>query len=166
MLDLSVESDVAGVEDELKELGLYIPNIARKILKRLTAKGRSKLKKAYGQIGIHEGSGEAKYKGTREYVHLRDALFASAKDLYVGYFGRGEQGKIQVHPLNYGAELRPSRGEYLTFRDASGNWHKVKSVHIAAHNFFAAATDYVGSAEYENDIDTVVSREVNKMFTA
>ena len=153
MLQMEIESDIAATQATLAELGIHIPNISKKILKRIASKGRAKLRKAYMTSGIETKTG-ALYK----------ALFQSAKGNDLAYFGVASKQHYVFLPLNYGAEIQAKGGAYLTFQDASGGWHRVKSIHIKARNFFHAAEDYIGSQEYQADIDTVVGREVDKLF--
>jgi|GEM_PF-5662156 len=153
MVGLSIESNLDDVEKEVSALGLCMPDLDRKILSRVSLKGRAKLRKAYKASGIHTARGD-----------LYKAIFASAKSGEVAYFGVASKQHYKFIPINYGEELRPTRNDFLLFQGSNGDWHRVRSVHIKAHDFFAVALNYVNSPEFQEDIDRVVDREVSRMF--
>jgi hypothetical protein len=152
MINVSIETNIQEVFDDLDEIGLEIPNISLKILKKIVSKGRTYLRRAYRSSGLHNRTG-ALYK----------AIFGSAKKSTVGYFGILSKQAYKLVPLNYGSVLRPLNAKYLTFK-IGDRWAKVESVTIPAHEFLSAGAKYLGSAEMNTDVDTVLDKEIKRVM--
>lgn len=151
MVKISIESEIREVEETLQELGLSIPNINKKILKKIVAKGKNKLRKAYRSSGLDTKTGS-----------LYRSIYGSAKTDSAGYIGIVSKMAYRFIPQNYGATIQPKHGEYLNFK-VGDTWVKVRSVSIPAHNFFYAAEQYVNSEEMQNDIISVLDKELDRL---
>lgn len=152
MVNLSIESNLLPVEERLQELGLYIPKLQKKIIQKITAKGKSKLRSAYRRSGLQSKSGK-----------LYAAIYGKAKTEDVGYLGIASKQHYKALPNIFGADIYPKNSDYLRFQ-VNGEWKTVRSVHIPAHNFWSAAENYINSAEMQKDIDSVVEKEIDRMF--
>ena len=148
-IDFSIVSEVAEIENELRKLHIYVPNISKKILKKITSKQKSKLRTAYRQSGLKTTS-NALYK----------SIYGTAKNNFTGYAGIASKQAYKFIPLNYGMEIR-AKDKYLTFQ-VNGEWVKVRSVHIPARNFFEVGARYMDSQEMKRDIEVILKREVDK----
>lgn len=152
MAQYSIESNIDEIENKLKKLGLFIPNIERKILKKIVSKGKTKLRQGLKSSGIHTKTGS-----------LYKSIYGSAKNEHIAYLGVMSKQAYRFIPLNYGATISAKRKEYLTFK-IGDRWVKVKSVVIPARAFFDRATNYVGSAEMDVDVITIVNKEIDKLM--
>lgn len=148
MVNVDIRCDIQEVHSALKELGINLKNINRKILKRVTIKARSKARKAFT---LNSKTGE-----------LKKSIYSSSRRNDVGFVGMMSKKLYRFIPHEYGATLVPKKEKYLKFQ-INGEWKSVKSVHIPARPFLVGAIQgYVESNEFNDDIQIVLDREVNK----
>jgi len=152
MVTLSISSDLNEAEAKLKKLGYFIPNINKKILKRLATKGRSELRSAYKRSGLQEYTGK-----------LFNGIYMSVKTSEAAYVGVISKQAYKFIPLNYGMRITPKKHGKLVFRGYDG-WVRVSEVTIPARNFFGALERYLGSSRIYKDINAVLDREVKKVM--
>jgi len=152
MVTLSISQDINEAEAQLKKLGLFIPNINKKILKRLATKGRSELRSAYKRSGLHEYTGK-----------LFNGIYMSVKTNDAAYVGMVSKQAYKFIPLNYGMRIRPKTQKNLVFRGFNG-WVRVSEVNIPSRNFFKAIESYLNGPRMYKDINTVLDREVQKIM--
>lgn len=149
MIELEIQYDVNVIQDKLEALGIDLKNVNRKILKRITAKARSKIIAEYRR-NYHSKGGITK------------AVYASAKNNNAGFVGILSK-KAYIYKLKEtGGTIKVKRKKYLTFQ-INNQWVKVKSVSITANPFIKPAFGrYSRSGEYKQDIDLVVQRIIDK----
>ena len=109
-------------------------------IKEWTSATETKLDKAVLEMAtdIHRVAGMNAPKLTRALVksgRIKKNGQANYSVIYGG--GSVPYGRIQ----ELGGIIRPKKHDYLTWKDASGNWHRAKSVTIKAQHYLERAGD-------------------------
>lgn len=148
MIKIDVKADVQEVQDGLKELGLELRGIGRKILRALATLTKKQVKRRMG-LYLKERTGQ-----------LKAAVygFARSPEHAVVATGRG----YVAETLERGAVIGPSKQKTLSFYGDSG-WRRMHSVTIPAKRWFSqSSAGFEDNPEYQSTIDKVVGKAIKK----
>ena len=148
MITIDVKADIQEVQTGLKELGLELRGIGRKILRALATMTKKRIKKRMG-LYIRERTGQ-----------LKGAVygFARSPEHAVVATGRG----YVAETLERGEEIKPKKAGMLSFYGNSG-WRRMHSVTIPARRWFQqSSAGFEDDPEYQSTMDKVVGKAIKK----
>ena len=147
-----IEVDDQKFRNEIGEFGKKMPQVARRMMGKLSTEIRKTSRKDYlkgGSLNKQSGnlSKKISYKTKPDYTAI---IIASA-----GYASTHEKGKT----------ISPKKGTYLTFK-LGDQWIKIKSVTVPARPFLKPVIDdYFTTGKAEQIMDLILQQQLAKFFS-
>lgn len=152
---LSVQSEIKEAMKTFEDLEKYSPRIQRSILAGVGSKARSVVKKNYAKH-LQKRSGNL-YKDIKRMVVKR------GNAVVITTMARGENHVFYGHALAQGSTIRSKTSKALVFK-IGDKWIRKHEVKLPQRDWFSGPIrSYIGSAEYEKQIDKLVEREIKKL---
>lgn len=152
---ITIETDMSEVMQAFDALEKRSPKIQRSILAGIGSKSLSVAKKSYSKY-LKKVSGNLYKNMKRVVVRAGNAVVISSKALSGNKIFYG-------YALAKGSTIKAKK-DYLTFQ-IDGKWVKKQSVTLPSRDWFQAPIEeYIGSTEYDAQIDKLIEKEVQKLF--
>lgn len=177
MIKVDVKADIQEVETGLKELGLELRGIGRKILRALATLTKKRVKKRMGlylnrrTYGFSlTGSLGGKLKAGDYGGGLFESVYGFARSAEHAVVSSGK--RWQAEALERGADLKPTKSlvfsnnkfnkGMLYFMGDSG-FKKMHEVEIPAKKWFSRSVEgFENDPEYQSTIDKTVGKAIKK----
>lgn len=152
MIAFSIESEVSAVQEALKKTSASIPSITKKVLSA-TAKGFIKeYKLQVRSSGLKRRTGGL--LGAYQYKTRTDSVTI--------YPAKGQVHKVLT--LSEGKTITPRGKKFLKIKNEDGTSAFLKTVTIRGRGFVGRAENYFNSSQMGIDMQSVVDKEIQKMW--
>lgn len=154
MFEVNIKEGVNTVDNDLKNLGVFIKDLTKKILLGI---GSEMIKVVKKNNTYSKGVNKALYRiYDKENHYVKVSVSGSKKR--GGYIN-----KIKANVIESGATKVPKKGNYLAFKTKEGNWIRTKKAVIKPKPFFQASYESV-IARVDSLIQTIANKLFNKEF--
>jgi hypothetical protein len=152
---ISLETDFSEAMEAFEELDRMSFKIQRSILAGVGSKASSMAKKSYSM--------SLKKKTGNLYKNIKRVVTRSGNAVII-YSNALSENKVRYgFVLSKGTTIK-AKDDYLTFQ-IDGKWIKKKSVRIPERDWIVKPIEnYIGSIEYDSQIDRLIQKEVDKLF--
>lgn len=152
---ISVESEIKEAMKTFEDLEKYSPRIQRSILAGVGNRAKSIVKKNYSKH-LQKRSGNL-YKDIKRMVVKR------GNAVVITTMARGENKAFYGHALAQGSTIRAKTSKGLVFK-IGDKWIRKHEVKLPQRDWFdQPISAYIGSTEYNEQIDKLVEREIKKL---
>lgn len=153
---ISIETDLKEVMGAFDALEKQASTIQRHLLAGIGSKAVSIVKKNYA-MSLKKGTGNLYKNIKRMVVRSGNAVVIASKAL-------SENKKFYGYALSKGSTITAKNQEYLTFK-IGDKWIKKHSIKLPERDWFQKPVEnYIGSREYDEQIEKLVQKEVDKLF--
>lgn len=152
---LSIKTDLDEAMKLFDGLEKESPKIRRRLLAGIGTTVKNKAKREYKAL--------LKQKSGNLYKSLKRRVIKSGKAVVVDAKARAKNQVFYGYALAEGSTITAKSQKYLTFQ-VDGKWVKKESVKLPENDYISKPAErYLGSAEYRQQIDRLVQKEIDKL---
>jgi hypothetical protein len=158
---LNVSSETEELEKALKQLGIEVKGLMRRLVRALATVAKKQVKRNMGAFlnmnHLVQSSNFSMYRGKG---NLRDAVYGFARSATHAVTSSGQMYKAEA--LEAGADLKPKKAKYLSFQGEDG-WVKSKHLVIPPKRWFSRSlVGLEDSQDYKETPEKMIGKAIKK----